>query len=65
MLTEAKEMLHAAYCESGMSQASVYHWYNEFKSDRKSVKLIGGPGRPTTVLTKQTVNTSANLRSYA
>ncbi len=29
---EMKEMFDAAY-KSAMSQASVYHWYNKFKSD--------------------------------
>ncbi len=31
MVTEIKEMLDAAYNESAMSQASIYHWYNDFK----------------------------------
>ncbi len=41
--------------------ASVYHWYNKFKRGWKSVELMGGPGAPTTVLTKQTFNTGATV----
>ncbi len=48
---EMKEMLKAAYNKSTMSQASVYHWYNVFKSGRKSVELMDGPEVHMTVLT--------------
>ncbi len=34
MITEMKEMLNAANNESVMSQAGVYHWYNEFTEVR-------------------------------
>ncbi len=36
-----------------MSQASVYRWYNDFKSSRKSAELVVGPDVLTTVLTEQ------------
>ncbi len=66
MVTEMKEMLNAACNHSPMSQASVYYWYNELKSDRKSAELMGRPGAPTTVLTEQIINTSATtvLKDY-
>ncbi len=47
--------------KSAMSRASVYCWYNEFKSDRKSVELIGRRIIPTTALLKHTINTSATM----
>ncbi len=52
-LTETKNMLDATYNESVMSQASVCYSYNEFKSGRKNVELMGGPDTPTTALIEQ------------
>ncbi len=60
MVIETKEMLDAA-CNESVSQASIYRWYYEFKSGRKSEELIGEPGTPTAVLTKQTVNPAATM----
>ncbi len=56
-----KEMLDSAYSESVVSLTSVYRCYNELKSGRKSVELMGGPGTPTTLLTKLTINTRATM----
>ncbi len=56
-----KEMLYTAYNKSVMSQASIYCWYNEFKSGMKSMKLMGRCGASTTALTKQTINTGATI----
>ncbi len=52
MEKDTKEISDAVY-ESDLSQASIHHWYDEFKSGRKSAELMGRPGTPTTVLTKQ------------
>ncbi len=46
MDTEMKEMLDAVCKKSVVSQASIYHRHNEFKSGRKSAKLMGEPGTP-------------------
>ncbi len=51
-----EEMIGAAYNESAMSQASIYHWYNKFKSGRKGAESMGGPGAPAAVLTEQIIN---------
>ncbi len=53
MVTEMKKMLEAAYNDSAMSQTSVYHWPNMFKSGRKRGELMDGPGASMTVLTEQ------------
>ncbi len=42
-------------------QASVYRWYNEFKSGRKSTELMSGPGTPTMGLTKKIINTGKTI----
>ncbi len=52
IVVEMKEILDAAY-ESAMSHASVYCWYKDFKSSRKSVELMGEPSAFMTVLTEQ------------
>ncbi len=61
MITEIKEMLDAAYNESDISQASIYRWFNEFKSSSNSLELMGGLGTPTTVLAEQTINIGATM----
>ncbi len=60
-ITEMNEILDAAYNESAISQARIYHWYSKFKSGRKSVDLIMGRKPPTSALTKQTINISATM----
>ncbi len=52
LVTEIKAMLDAADTESAMSRTFVYHWYEEFKSSKKSAELMGGPGATMTVLTE-------------
>ncbi len=38
-VTEMKFVLDAAYSESAMSQASVYHWYNEYGIDGQTWRI--------------------------
>ena len=59
--SETKELLKEAFGESTMSQATIYRWYESFKSGRKSAELEGGPGAPCTALTEVTINTSAAI----
>ncbi len=47
-----KKMLSAAYDKLALSHASVCYWY-KFKSNTKSVELIGRPFITKTALTKQ------------
>ncbi len=51
MVTEMKKILDAAH-KSAMSQASVYHRYNEFKSGGR-VRNMSRLVAPMTVLTEQ------------
>ncbi len=50
VVTETKEMLDVAYNESAMSEPSIYHRYNEFKSSRKNVEWMSRLSAPTVVL---------------
>ncbi len=62
MVTGMKKMLDAAYNESAMPQATIYHWY-EFRSSRKSAELINGSDASTTALTEQTIYPGTKLAS--
>ncbi len=46
-----KEMLDAGYNELVMLQASIYHWYNEFKNGRCE-ELMGRRSTPWRGLNK-------------
>ncbi len=58
--TVIKEKIDAAYNESAIWKASIYHWYNKFKSDRKRAKLTGDLQTQNSV-TEQTINIHATM----